>query len=96
MLGRIPFNGIALASRDSRRAFMYILDNEGSAHLEIYDLTAPLDEHGFYPRIRTMMLADTASAVGESSVVHMAMTTSLDDRVVFISGDRKLLVVPVE
>jgi cysteine-rich repeat protein len=95
-LGKITFNGIALASRDSRRAFMYVLDNAGGAHLEIYDLTAPLDESGFYPRIRTMMLPDTANATGESIFAQLAMTTSLDDRVVFISGDRKLLVVPVD
>ncbi|TMQ26480.1 MAG: hypothetical protein E6J90_04360 [Deltaproteobacteria bacterium] len=93
--GKIPSTGIALASRDSRRAFSYVLDDPAGAHLEIYDLTGALDASGFYPRIRTVMLPDTANATGETIYAPLAMTSSLDDAVVFISGDSKLLVVPV-
>ena len=97
LVGRIPFHGIALASRDSRRAFMYVLNDRGAeAHLEIYDLTGPLDASGFYPRIRTVMLPDTANSPGDSIFAPLAMTTSPDDAVLFLSGRSKLLVVPLD
>jgi cysteine-rich repeat protein len=95
LIGRIPFNGIALASRDSRRAFMYALDRAG-ARLEIYDLTGPAPASGSYPLIRTVRLPDEANNPGDSIFAPLAMTTSSDDAVVFISGHRRLLVVPLD
>ena len=94
LLGKVPIHGVALASRGSRRAFLYVPDSAG-AHLEIYDLTAALDESGFYPLIKTVILPDTANSPGDSIYAPVAMTSSLDDAAVFISGDSKLLVVPV-
>ncbi len=95
-IGQVPRHGVALASRDSRRAFMYVLDsNSTHAHLEIYDLTAPLDGQGFYPLIRTVTLPDTADNPNDHVIAPFTMTSSLDDAAVFLSGDSKLLVVPV-
>jgi hypothetical protein len=41
------------------------------------------------------MLPDSAND-GFTYYLPVAMTSSLDDRVVFIAGDRRLLVVPVD
>lgn len=93
LTGNLPNHGVALASRDSSRAFVYVEDTAG-ARLEVYNLTGPLQSGARYPLLRTVMLPDPANGAG-SFHRPVAMTSSLDDAVVFISGDSKLLVVPV-
>jgi hypothetical protein len=93
LLGKLPPNGVALASRDSSRAFVYV-DNDAGARIEVYNLNGPLQPGALYPLLKTVNLLDSANALGE---LHPAvvMTSSLDDTTVFVSGDSKLLVVPV-
>lgn len=91
--GNIPLGGVALASRDSSRAFVYRDDAPGP-RLDVYDLNGELQSGALYPLLKTVMLPDSPNS---SSVFYprVAMTSSLDDAVVFVSGDSKLLVVPV-
>jgi hypothetical protein len=93
LTGNLPPNGATLASRDGSRAFMYVEDAAG-ARLEVYDLDGPLEPGALYPLLTTVMLADSANGSGAGHPP-VAMTSSPDDAVVFISGDAKLLVVPV-
>jgi cysteine-rich repeat protein len=88
-----PLRTQALASRDSTRAFVYASD-DASSRLEIYDLSSPPPSGGQYPLLRTVMLPDAASdpSAGDRTV---AIASSPDDSVVFISSTSKLLVVPV-
>ena len=64
------------------------------ARLEVYDLNAPLDPSMLYPLLETVMLPDSPNGPGPSHP-RITMASSLDDRAVFISGDSKLLIVPV-
>jgi len=91
LTGYLPLHSF-LASRDATRAFVYVEDTQG-ARLEVYDLNGPLQPGGLYPLLRTVMLPDPANGGGQDSGA--TMTGSLDDSTVFISGSRKLLVVPV-
>ncbi len=93
LTGNVPFHGVALASRDSSRAFVYV-DDAAGARLEVYDLNGPLQSGALYPLLKTVMLPDSANGTG-SFHRPVTMTSSLDDGVVFVSGDSKLLVVPV-
>lgn len=90
--GHIPSFGVTLASRDSSRAFTYVEDATGG-RLEVYDLNGPLQSGAAYPLLKTLVLPDAANGTGYPNRV--VMTSSLDDSAVFISGDSKLLVVPV-
>lgn len=92
--GNIPSGGVALASRDSSRAFAYRDDAPGP-RLVVYDLNGALQSGALYPLLKTVMLPDSPNS---ASGFHrpVAMTSSLDDAVVFVSGDSKLLVVPVD
>lgn len=92
LTGNLAPGGTTLASRDSRRAFVYVEDSVG-AHLDIYDLDGALQAGARYPLIKTVMIPDQAN--GGNPFSRVAMTSSLDDAVVFISGSSKLLVVPV-
>jgi cysteine-rich repeat protein len=91
--GGLPQRGVALASRDSNRAFLYVEDTAGP-RLEIYDLNGPLQAGALYPLLRTVVLPDSANGLG-SFHFPVVMTSSLDDGAVFVSGDSKLLVIPV-
>jgi hypothetical protein len=82
--------GTALASRDSSRAFVY--RDGGQPRLVIYDLNGSLQIGAVYPVLRTISLPDAAST---NSSTYVSMTSTHDDSVVFISGNSKLLVVPV-
>jgi cysteine-rich repeat protein len=93
LLGNVPNRGPVLASRDSSRAFIYAEDGEG-ARLEVYDLNGPLQAGALFPLLKTVMLPDAANGAGGFHPP-VAMTSSPDDSVVFVSGDSKLLVVPV-
>lgn len=92
-LGSLPGRGTALASRDSARAFVYV-ENAAGARIEVHDLNGSLQADGTFPLLETVMLTDAANG-SAGSHPPVAMTSSLDDAVVFVSGDRKLLVVPV-
>ncbi len=93
LTGNVPYSGTfaTLASRDSTRAFVYVEDTAG-ARLDVYDLNGPLQPGALYPLLKSLPLPDRANQSGQYAV---AMTSTLDDAVVFISGDGKLLVVPV-
>jgi cysteine-rich repeat protein len=91
LLGNVPAHGPALVSRDSSRVFIYTEDP--SPRLEIYDLSGPLQAGALFPLLKTVVIPDAAN--GPGSVHPVAMTSSLDDSVVFVSGDSKLLIVPV-
>jgi hypothetical protein len=83
-----------LASQDSSRAFIYVEDTAGQ-RLEVYNLNGPLQSGALYPLLDTIVLADSANS-GPGPHSPVTMTSSLDDGTVFISGDGKLLVVPVD
>jgi cysteine-rich repeat protein len=93
LTGNLPPRGAALASTDSSRAFVYIQDGSGP-RLEVYNLNGPLQSGALYPLLKTIPLADAANGAG-ASPPPVAMTSSPDDAVVFVSGDSKVLVVPV-
>jgi cysteine-rich repeat protein len=93
LTGRLPPRGVSLASRDSSKAFLYV-DDVAAPRLEIYDLNGPLQAGALYPLLRTVMLPDSANGSGTSHPP-VAMTSSVDDAVVFVAGDSRMLVVPV-
>jgi hypothetical protein len=93
LLGNLAPGGIAQVSRDASRAYVY-LDDAPGPRLAVYDLNGALLPGAVFPLLRTIRLPDSANATnGGFNAVTMA--TSLDDSQVFISGDRRLLVVPV-
>jgi hypothetical protein len=87
--------GTTLASRDSTRAYVYSDDPAGGGpRLAVYNLNGALQTLALYPLLKTVTLADAANASpGEYSIITMAETP--DGNTVFISGNAKLLVVPV-
>ena len=93
LTGNLPPRGVALASRDGSRAFVYAQDAPGP-RLEVYDLNGPLQSGALYPLLATVMLPDSPNTAS-GFPPPVAMATSLDDTAVFVSGNSKLLVVPV-
>ena len=91
--GYLPPDGISYASHDSTRAFVYRDDN-AMPRLVAYDLTAALDTGATYPVAKTVNLA--TSPVSASGTHYVAMTSTPDDAVVFVSGDSKIAIVPVK
>jgi hypothetical protein len=94
--GNLPATaGATLASRDSTRAYVYFDDAAGGgSRLAIYNLNGALQTGALYPLLKTAMLADAANASpGQYGIITMAETP--DGKTVFISGNAKLLVVPV-
>jgi hypothetical protein len=94
LLGGLPVRGVVLASWDSSRAFVFLEDTAGP-RLEVYNLDVPRHTGGDYPLLKTVPVADSPNT---PSGFHppVVMTASRDDSVVFISGDARLLVVPVD
>jgi cysteine-rich repeat protein len=92
LLGWVGGSGQAQMSRDGGRTFVYVEDFSGP-RLEIYDLNAPLSWNGYFPLLHSIPLPDAANTGGRSPV---AMTSNLEDTVVFISGNGRLLIVPLE
>jgi hypothetical protein len=70
------------------------VDDAAAPRVEVYDLNGPLQPGALYPLLATVMLADSAHGSGPSHPP-VAMTSSVDDAIVFVAGDSKLLVVPV-
>jgi hypothetical protein len=93
LLGNLPGGGVVLVSRDASRAFVYREDGL-VPRIDIYDLNGELQTDMRYPLLKTVMLPDSPDSFGG---IHprVAMTSTPDDSVVFLSGDRRLLVVPV-
>jgi hypothetical protein len=94
--GNLPATaGTTLASRDSTRAYVYSDDPAGGGpRLAVYNLNGALQTGALYPLLKTVTLADAANASsGEYGIITMAETP--DGNTVFISGNAKLLVVPV-
>jgi hypothetical protein len=79
-----------LISHDGSRAFVYA--DQQQPRIEIYDLNGPLQSGAVYPLLATVALPDAANGPNEYA---MAMTSTPDDAVVFVSGASKLLVIPM-
>lgn len=94
LLGKLPPHGVALASRDSSRAFVYV-DSAAGARLDVYNLNGPLQPGALYPLTKTVTLSDSANGAGDIHP-YVVMTSSLDDTAVFVSGDSRVLIVPVD
>jgi len=94
--GHLPVGsgGVALASRDSTKAFVY-RDDGASPRIEVYDLTLPLQTGGLYQLTKTVSLPDSPNAAaGDYQTITLAQTP--DSATVFVSGDSRILVVPVQ
>lgn len=89
-LGSLPLGATAAVSRSGKRAFRYAEDGAGP-RVDIYDLEGQLDTHGVYPLLHTAAVADAAL----SGFGLVTITSTLDDSIVFVSGNRRVLVVPV-
>ena len=93
LTGKLPDGGVALASIDSKRAFVYRTDTAG-AHLIVHDLNGALEAGALYPVLKAIDLTDSASAA-DDIYPSITMTSTPDDSAVFISGTHNILVVPV-
>jgi hypothetical protein len=93
LLGNLPPGGIALTSRNSSRAFVY-LDDAPGPRIAVYDLNGALQAGAMFPLLRTIRLPDSPNASNGSGIA-VSMTTNADDSRLFLAGDRRLLVVPV-
>lgn len=95
LTGELPAGsgGVALASRDSTKAFVY-RDDGGTPRIEVYDLTQPLQSGGLYPLTNTIDLPDSPDAAA-GTYQNISLTQTPDSATVFVSGDSRILVVPV-
>jgi hypothetical protein len=92
LLGNLPPGGTAIASRNSSRAYVYRDDAPGP-RVALYDLNGALQAGAVFPLLRTFRLPHTPNSSNGFSAV--TMTTNADDTQLFISGDLRILVVPV-
>jgi IPT/TIG domain/Viral BACON domain len=91
--GNLPAGGVVLASRDSSRAFVY-RDDGGQPRIVVHNLNGALLPGAVYPVLKTVALVDSPTTnAGEYLTISMAATP--DDATVFVSGNRRILVVPV-
>jgi hypothetical protein len=93
LTGHVPAGGGVVVSRDSSRAIVYRDDGTAGARLEVYDLNGALVAGALYPLAQTLKLADAPSGAAGRRV-QLAMTP--DGSAVFVSGDARILVVPVD
>jgi hypothetical protein len=93
LTGKLPAGGVALASVDSTRAFVFRSDDTG-AHLVVHDLNGALEAGAVYPVLKTIDLPDNPSAA-DDIYPFITMTSLPDDSAVIISGTLKILIVAV-
>ena len=93
LTGNLPSGGVAFASRDSSKAFVY-RDDGGQPRLVVHDLDGALLPGALYPTLATINLATSPNTLGGSSY-DITMASTPDDKVVFISGDGGIVVVPI-
>jgi hypothetical protein len=91
LLGFIPGGGVALASRDSTRAFVYRED--GQPRVDVYDLNAEPGPGAFFPAVASIELSDEPNTSGGAYTV--SMTTSPDDSLLVVSGSDAIVAIPV-
>jgi hypothetical protein len=91
LLGFLPSGGVALASRDSARAFVYRHDD--SPRIEVYDLNGELEAGAFFPVVANFGLPEAPSSDGSLNTISMA--ASPDDSLVIVSGSSAIVTVPV-
>ena len=94
LTGNLATGGVALASRDSTKAFLYKQSAGGQASLVVYDLTGALLPGAIYPTLATIPLATSPNSAS-GSLYDITMASTPDDAVVFVSGDSGIAVVPV-
>jgi len=92
LLGHLSAGRGALAARDTKKAFVYRDDGAAGPRLDLYDLNAPLTG-GLFPVKKTFPLPDLPNTAPSGSV-QMAPTPG--DTAVFVSGNARILVVPVD
>jgi hypothetical protein len=94
LLGHLPSTaGLALASRNSSRVYVY-RDDGNAPRLDIYDLTGPLGPGAIYPLLKTVNLTDSPNS-GSQNYLAISMAETPDGNAVFVSGDSKIVVQPV-
>lgn len=70
-------------------------DDGASPRIEVYDLTLPLQTGSLYQLTKTVNLPDSPNAAaGNYQSITLAQTS--DGATVFVSGDSRILVVPVQ
>ncbi|MFL5312397.1 MAG: BACON domain-containing protein, partial [Myxococcales bacterium] len=92
LTGRLPAGGGAVASRDSSGAYVYRDDGDAGPRLEVFDLNGDLTAGALYPLLKTVRLADSPNTAAGGSV---QMVPTPEDSAVFVSGNSRVLVVPV-
>lgn len=94
LLGHLPSTaGRVLASRDSSRAYVY-RDDGGTPRLDIYNLNGALGAGAIYPLLKTVSLTDSPNASSQT-YDSISMAETPDGNTVFVSGDSKIVVQPV-
>jgi hypothetical protein len=92
LTGHVPLGGGVVVSRDSSKAFVYRDDGAAGARVEVYDLNGALGAGALYPLAKTIPLA---SAPNGATGWRVQMAVTPDGSAVFVSGNARILVVPV-
>jgi len=93
LTGHLPSGGMAIVSRDSSKAFVY-RDDGDQPRVVVYNLNGALLPGALYPELKTINLADSPST-GSGNYFFTALALTPDDSTLFISGDQRILVVPL-
>ena len=94
LTGNLPSGGIAFASRDSSKAFVY-RDDGGQPRVVVHDLNGALPASGIYPTLTTVNLTSSPGITGDS-LYEITMASTPDDAVVFVSGSNGIMVLPLQ
>jgi hypothetical protein len=94
LLGHLPSTaGVVLASRDSSRAYVY-RDDGSVPRLDIYNLNGALGAGALYPLLKTVNLTDSPNSAS-LNYLSISLAETLDGNTVFVSGDSRIVVQPV-